>query len=509
MSETASGGSAQVPSVDAPPSPTPPADTPAASSVAPGVDAGTNDVELVDPLLALSRRTPWPGSALTSSVRPLTKDGAAAWADSVRELDDKVKAAITGHPAGRIESPPAFFTLPMAGSSDSHSVVGIPANIEDYTSGANMGDGFGGLESIFPVEHLSDAEIRDVARLLGLDDGEGVSNSVLVPRGDCSEWPPRVFQDVVDSTRAKRELASLVRAFGCERLAARVFGTSTALHRAVKELREFQGQLNESALKNVKRVAELMIELDNVRSGFSILSNFWDDQFQLVRLEDEAEIQMALYEDISSKDDDERDADFQDSSPSGKSHNSSGRRATAPRGAKHKRDSESGASGKSSGGSDSGDPEHKRSRPSQERKQSALARKKYAKLTPEELKVVEVPGRGVVSWRHYGLLKKFPPGTANAVEQTAGFPDYTPILARVEETDQVRKHWLQADFEELLKTAPWNTLFEDRVQQLLLHRPADLSAKIHGLSRLVKFMSENRKAFWYVGHWFFVNHGLD
>ncbi|KUF82732.1 hypothetical protein AM587_10001917 [Phytophthora nicotianae] len=204
------------------------------------------------------------------------------------------------------------------------------------------------------------------------------------------------------------------------------------------------------------------------------------------------------------------DADFQDSSPSGKSHNSSGRRATAPRGAKHKRDSESGESGKSSGGSDSGEPEHKRSRPSQERKQSALARKKYAKLTPEELKVVEVPGRGVVSWRHYGQLMKFPPGTANAVEQTAGFPDYTPNLARVEETDQVRKRWLQADFEELLKTAPWNTMFEDRGQQLLLHRPADLSAKIQdGLSRLVKFMSENRKAFWYVGHWFFVNHGLD
>ncbi|ETP27888.1 hypothetical protein F442_22827, partial [Phytophthora nicotianae P10297] len=171
----------------------------------------------------------------------------------------------------------------MPGSSDSHSVVGIPASIEDYTAGASMRDGFGGLESIFPVEHLSDAELRDVARLLGLDDGEGVSNSVLVPRDDRSEWPPRVFQDVVDSTRAKCELASLVRAFGCERLAARVFGTSTALHRAVKKLREFQGQLNESALKNVKRVAELMIELDNVRSGFAILSNFWDDQFQLVR----------------------------------------------------------------------------------------------------------------------------------------------------------------------------------------------------------------------------------
>ncbi|ETP00903.1 hypothetical protein F441_21763, partial [Phytophthora nicotianae CJ01A1] len=229
-----------------------------------------------------------------------------------------------------------------------------------------------------------------------------------------------------------------------------------------------------------------------------------------VRLEDEAEIQMALYEDISIEEDDERDADFQDSSPSGKSQSSFGRRTTPPRGAKRKRDSESRASGKSSGGSDSGEPEHKRSRLSQERKQSALARKKYAKLTPEDLKVVEVPGRGVVSWRHYGLLMKFPPGTANAVEQTTGFPDYTPNLARVEEADEVRKCWLQADFEELLKSAPWNNMFEDRVRQLLLHRPADRNVKIQdGLSRLVKFMSENRKAFWYVGHWFFVNHGLD
>ncbi|ETI31086.1 hypothetical protein F443_21883 [Phytophthora nicotianae P1569] len=80
----------------------------------------------------------------------------------------------------------------------------------------------------------------------------------------------------------------------------------------------------------------------------------------------------------------------------------------------------------------------------------------------------------------------------------------------MEEADQVRKRWLQADFEELLKSAPWDAMFEDRVRRLLFHRPADLNAKIQdGLSRLVEFMSENRKGFWYVGHWFFVNHGLD
>ncbi|ETP13655.1 hypothetical protein F441_11257, partial [Phytophthora nicotianae CJ01A1] len=147
----------------------------------------------------------------------------------------------------------------MPGSSDSHSVVGIPASIEDYTAGASMRDGFGGL---------SQFSLWNISRMLNF----GMSLGFLA-------W----MTDVVDSTRAKRELASLVRAFGCERLAARVFGTSTALHRAVKELREFQGQLNESALKNVKRVAELMIELDNVRSGFAILSNFWGDQFQVAR----------------------------------------------------------------------------------------------------------------------------------------------------------------------------------------------------------------------------------
>ncbi|ETO72519.1 hypothetical protein F444_11401, partial [Phytophthora nicotianae P1976] len=189
-------------------------------------------------------------------------DGAAAWADSVRELDDKVKAAIAGHPAGRIEYPPAFFTLPMPGSSDSHSVVGIPASIEDYTSGANMRDGFGGLESIFPVEHLSDAELRDVARLLGLDD-------VATTRFPRCGW--------FDSCETRISFSGP--RLWLRAIRSSVFGTSTALHRAVKELREFQGQLNESALKNIKRVAELMIELDNL----SILSNFWDDQFQLAR----------------------------------------------------------------------------------------------------------------------------------------------------------------------------------------------------------------------------------
>ncbi|GMF51872.1 unnamed protein product [Phytophthora fragariaefolia] len=82
-------------------------------------------------------------------------------------------------------------------------------------------------------------------------------------------------------------------------------------------------------------------------------------------------------------------------------------------------------------------PPAKRSIPAQDRKRSNLARKDYSELTPTELRVVEAPGRGVTSWRHFGILVKFPPGTANAVEQTSGFPDYTPNLTKQFEVEAI------------------------------------------------------------------------
>ncbi|OWY94030.1 hypothetical protein PHMEG_00036362, partial [Phytophthora megakarya] len=77
----------------------------------------------------------------------------------------------------------------------------------------------------------------------------------------------------------------------------------------------------------------------------------------------------------------------------------------------------------------------------QERKQTALARKGYGSLSDSEKWIVEVPGQGILSWRHRGILMKFPPGTANAVTQSFGFPDYAPNLAKDEDVQALRERW--------------------------------------------------------------------
>ncbi|EGZ05666.1 hypothetical protein PHYSODRAFT_533212 [Phytophthora sojae] len=152
----------------------------------------------------------------------------------------------------------------------------------------------------------------------------------------------------------------------------------------------------------------------------------------------------------------------------------------------------------------------KHPRAAQRRTQSTLARKEYAKLTPEELQIIEVPGRGVTSWRHYGILVKFQPGTAKAVEQTSGFPDYTPNLSKPEERDAVRARWLPGPFKELWSTKPWDEMFDNRSKFLVCHAPPKAGTKaLVRLDEIVTYMSDHRCTFWLIGHWFSIYNQLD
>ncbi|KAE9048123.1 hypothetical protein PR001_g3939 [Phytophthora rubi] len=85
----------------------------------------------------------------------------------------------------------------------------------------------------------------------------------------------------------------------------------------------------------------------------------------------------------------------------------------------------------------------------QDRRRSVLARKEYSELAPDELTSVETPGRGVMSLRQYGILLKFASGTANAIEQTTGFPEYTPNLSKTAELEVVRARWDPPSFKVL------------------------------------------------------------
>ncbi|OWZ01650.1 hypothetical protein PHMEG_00026922 [Phytophthora megakarya] len=187
--------------------------------------------------------------------------------------------------------------------------------------------------------------------------------------------------------------------------------------------------------------------------------------------DDAVGIMAALYDSVTEVEDDEgRDATF---SPGDDGQNKPQRRTTPPRQAKRGND--------------------KKSRPGQERKQTALARKSYGSLSDSEKWIVEAPGQGILSWRHRGVLMKFPPGTANAVAQSFGFPDYAPNFAKDEDVQALRKRWDPVVFKELMDTNPW--------------APYNLKVVFarESLDAIVALMSVHRRAIWWFGHWVFID----
>ncbi|OWZ00382.1 hypothetical protein PHMEG_00028438 [Phytophthora megakarya] len=193
---------------------------------------------------------------------------------------------------------------------------------------------------------------------------------------------------------------------------------------------------------------------------------------------------VTLYDSVTEEEHDEgRDAII---SPGDDSQNKPQRPTTPPRQAKRDRDTTSDSSSKSKPKRASSPPKKrvksgngKKSRPGQERKQTALARKSYGPLSDSEKWIVEVPGQGILSWRHHGVLMKLPPGTANAVTQSFGFPDYAPNLAKDVDVQALRERWDPVAFMELMDTKPWDVMFEDRSKFLILHTDGPYSVELH------------------------------
>ncbi|KAE8875495.1 hypothetical protein PF003_g40409 [Phytophthora fragariae] len=117
-----------------------------------------------------------------------------------------------------------------------------------------------------------------------------------------------------------------------------------------------------------------------------------------LRLDDSAEVMEALFSGVGeSEDDDDRDVTFKSSVE----FKPQAPRTTPPREAKRRRGSVSSVSSSSAptGTDPPSEPPAKRHRPAQDRRRSVLARKEYSELVPDELALVETPGRGVMSWR--------------------------------------------------------------------------------------------------------------
>ncbi|OWZ07993.1 hypothetical protein PHMEG_00019532 [Phytophthora megakarya] len=227
--------------------------------------------------------------------------------------------------------------------------------------------------------------------------------------------------------------------------------------------------------------------------------------------DDAVEIMAALYDSVTEEEDDEgRDTTF---SPGDDSQGKPQRRTTTPRQAKRGPDTTLDSSSKNKPKSASSPPKKraklgngKKSRPGQERKQTALARKSYGSLSDSEKWIVDVPGQGILSWCHHGALMKFPPGTANAITQAFGFSDYAPNLAKDEAVQALRERWDPVAFKELMDTKPWDVMFEDRSKFLILHVRDNLMVVAReSLDAIMAFMSVQRRAIWWFGHWVFID----
>ncbi|OWY95233.1 hypothetical protein PHMEG_00034814, partial [Phytophthora megakarya] len=128
----------------------------------------------------------------------------------------------------------------------------------------------------------------------------------------------------------------------------------------------------------------------------------------------------------------------------------------------------------------------KKSRPGQELKQTALARKSYGSLSDSKN------------------------GLANAVTQSFRFPDYASNLAKDEDVQALRERWDPVAFKELTDTKPWGVMFEDRSKFLILHVRDNLKVIAReSLDAIVAFMSVHRRAIWWFGHWVFIDFETD
>ncbi|OWZ07212.1 hypothetical protein PHMEG_00020425 [Phytophthora megakarya] len=144
----------------------------------------------------------------------------------------------------------------------------------------------------------------------------------------------------------------------------------------------------------------------------------------------------------------------------------------------------------------------KRARSGSLRRQSPLAQVDSGSLTVADTEVVEVPGPGISSWCHYGILMTFAPSSTHAVHQSAGFPDYAPNKAGG--IQPLKQRFILADVQALLATEPWTTMFENRVKRLVLHSYRALTPRM-ALDKYIRFMEENVSGFWHGGHWFAID----
>ncbi|KAG6592665.1 uncharacterized protein IUM83_12543 [Phytophthora cinnamomi] len=396
-----------------------------------------------------------------------------------------------------------------------------------------------------------------------------VRRNAPVPRTTGGQHSVAELRDLLSDIGAQREFASLLQHYDIEDLARKGFGTATLLKRTFKHYQAVRQQLDSSGL-NASR-ALIGMELQKVESNVALLNRFWDDQFKVAKSQVEQEasdhaqafkraaqahareeqaLQLRIDE-LSRENDDLRtharmleDRLKAGSLNVGNVMNFLNRHNTRVDGncprlkarLEYAKDNRLPPGGWATqimvnavddfsvlpgpfAVQDDGDPTRKKRRAMTTTRKKALKKVRLdatAEIT--EALYSEVGGdegdesRDETFQAHKPFVARldFQPRTAKAVCQTAEFPDYTPNLSKNGDLDAVRVRWKLEEVKELWVDAPWDDRIENRLKYLILHvSPPPGSVQQMYLDKIVTFMSNNRRAFWRIGHWFVIHHQLD
>ncbi|POM79064.1 Hypothetical protein PHPALM_3335 [Phytophthora palmivora] len=187
--------------------------------------------------------------------------------DDIDKLDALSDAAGTARPALEGHVPPTRDAAPPSHLPTPNTMfVGVPATAADLSNGSLLWGGYGGVECLLGVKSLSEEDVQFLAKLLSPD--VDIRREILTPLADTLEPDSDEFLLALKSISTKREMASLLRHYGAQDLAQKIFGMTTLMKRLLDKYRTLESSNQRSSSQATRRALKDFEEVRQVRADY-------------------------------------------------------------------------------------------------------------------------------------------------------------------------------------------------------------------------------------------------
>ncbi|POM61030.1 hypothetical protein PHPALM_30022, partial [Phytophthora palmivora] len=181
--------------------------------------------------------------------------------DDMDKLDALADAAVKARPALEGQVPPTRVAAPPSHlPSPNTMIVGVPATTADLSNGK---------------------DVQFLAKLLNPD--ADIRREILTPLADTLEPDSYEFLLALKSISTKRETASLLRHYGAQDLARKVFGMTTLMKRLLDKYRTLEASTQRSSSQATRRALKDFEEVRQVRADYSLLQKYWHQEAELAK----------------------------------------------------------------------------------------------------------------------------------------------------------------------------------------------------------------------------------